>query len=94
MEEKRNITVELTHEDVLHLVYGITPNDTLANYFSRKNLGNYTGNQWSGITGWEWNSDKLRKYSTEYLYKIYKAVKNDNKYHILENKAKEEEIEF
>ncbi len=36
MKEKRNITVELTHEDVLHLVYGITPNDTLANYFSRK----------------------------------------------------------
>lgn len=76
MDEKRNITVELTHDDVVNLVAGVNPSCEHSNFFIRKRMGDYTGTQW-GITGWQWNREKLGKLSTEYLWNVYQCIKNN-----------------
>jgi len=77
MDEKRNITVELAHDDVINLLAGVNPSYEQSNFLVRKRMGNFTGTQW-GITGWKWNREKLEKLSTEYLWNIYQCIR-DNK---------------
>ena len=77
MDEKRSITVELAHDDVINLVAGVSPSYEQSNFLVRKRMGNFTGTQW-GITGWKWNREKLEKLSTEYLWNIYQCIR-DNK---------------
>lgn len=75
--KEKNITVELTHEDVVHLVFGVDPSFEIAQFFINKGMGDFTGTQW-GITGWQWKGNKLRKLSTEYLWYVYQClVKNE-----------------
>lgn len=76
MDEKGNITVELTHDDVANLVAGVNPSFDFAQFFINKGMGDFTGTQW-GITGWQWNREKLGKLSTEDLWNIYQSIKNN-----------------
>ncbi len=74
--KEKNITVELTHEDVLNLIEGFGW-PTNVYFYKRKQYGEpICGRDY--YEGWKWNRNRLKKFSTEYLWYLYQClVKNE-----------------